>query len=138
MDAGVDRYLLARAADNCAAVEVCLTAICTSSRVPSYKAHPIRRMVDAGLRVCLSCDNLTLSGDPATAASYPLHASYSYAYPSGEVAHLVADCGFTWAEARQIVVNGVHAAFPHGGASAGFIAEFEAEVDRVLREEGVC
>ena len=134
LEQGIDRHLLASAAENDTVIEVCLTAICTSSRVPSYAAHPIRRMLDAGLCVCLSCDNLTLSGDPATAGGYPLHAGYSYAYPSGELAHLVADCGVSWSEARQVVLNGIRAAFPHGGATPTFVAEFEAEVNRVLLE----
>jgi adenosine deaminase len=93
-------------------------------------------MVDAGVRVALSSDNLTLSGDPLVAGAWPLHGELSYAHPAGEVAHLVAHCGFSWAEARELLLTGVRAAFAPE-ADEVFVAEFEAAVDRVLAEEGV-
>lgn len=133
-DSGEESDLLRLAAAANVHVEVCLTSICTPSKCPGYAAHPIRRMVDAGLSVSLSCDNLTLSGDPEYGAAYPLHADSSYAHPSGELAHLVVDCGFSWREAAERVLDGVRAGF---GSDAALVAEFEAEVDRVLREEGL-
>jgi hypothetical protein len=169
-------------------VEVCLTAITTPSKgIPSYAHHPVKRLLAAGVRCALSCDNLLLSGDPGTAgpvdddevtgangvgghaatpepqsagggeragerindggggggggggagavaAVVPGGLGCSYAHPSGEVAHLVADCGASWAEARQVVLEGARAAFvlggPHGSAvrptgAAGSVAGSE-------------
>jgi adenosine deaminase len=137
VEQGEDASLLARCAESGTGVEVCLTSICTASRVPSYSVHPIRQMLDAGVRVSLSVDNLTLSGDPATAGKYPLHAGYSYAHPSGELAHLVADCGFSWVEARQVLLNGLRMAFSGGGVTDAFVDEFREAVDRVLSAEGL-
>ena len=133
---GEAEELLRLAAASGVVIEACLTGNLVRGRVGSYAEHPVRRMVDAGLRVCLNVDNLTLSGDPEYAGAYPLHDELSYSYPSGEVAHLVADCGFTWAEARTLLLNGVHAAFGVEADSA-FVAEFEAALDEVLAEEGL-
>ena len=93
-------------------------------------------MIDAGVRVCLNVDNLTLSGDPMYASCYPLHDDLSYAYPSGEIAHLVADCSFTWAEVKEILMNGVRASF---GADADddFIHQYGYAIDTVLKDEGL-
>ena len=66
---GEDAELLAEVAGQDVLLEVCLTSNCTPSRVPSYAAHPVRRMFDAGVKIALSVDNLTLSGDPVTAAA---------------------------------------------------------------------
>ena len=48
----------------------------------------------------------------------------------------MADCGFSWAEARTLLLNGVHAAFG-AEADGAFVAEFEAALDEVLAEEGL-
>lgn len=133
---GEAEELLRLAAASGVVIEACLTGNLVRGRVRSYAEHPVRRMVDAGLRVCLNVDNLTLSGDPEYAGAYPLHDELSYSYPSGEVAHLVADCGFSWAEARTLLLNGVHAAFG-AEADGAFVAEFEAALDEVLAEEGL-
>ena len=135
-ESGEAASLLARAAELGVTVEACVTGNCTASKVPAYAVHPIRQMFDAGVRVALSCDNLTLSGDPEVVGAYPADGGLLYAHPSGEVAHLVADCGFGWAEAREVLVAGARAAFAPE-ADAAFVAEFAAEVDRVLREEGL-
>ena len=135
-ESGEAASLLARAAELGVTVEACVTGNCAASKVPAYAAHPIRQMFDAGVRVALSCDNLTLSGDPEVVGAYPADGGLLYAHPSGEVAHLVADCGFGWAEAREVLVAGARAAFAPE-ADAAFVAEFAAEVDRVLREEGL-
>lgn len=133
-ETGEAAALLQQAARSGVVVEACLTANLTRSRVTSYAAHPIRQMADAGLAVTLNVDNLTLSGDPEYAAAYPLHGELSYAYPSGELAHLVADCGFSWAEARTLLLAGAKAAF---AADAGFVAEFTDGLDAILIEEGL-
>jgi len=136
VESGESTELLRQAAESGVTVEACITGNLTRSRVLSYKEHPVRQMVDAGVKVCLNVDNLTLSGDPEYAAHYALHDDLSYAYPAGEVAHLIADCGFTWAEARELLVNGARAAFG-ADADSEFIATYASAVDAVLMAEGV-
>jgi hypothetical protein len=50
-------------------VEVCLTSNVGSGKIPSFESHPVMRMLDAGLDVCLNSDNLLLSGSEELEAS---------------------------------------------------------------------
>jgi adenosine deaminase len=152
--------MMERARDLGIVVEVCLTAITTPSKgIHSYQDHPIRRMLAAGVKCALSCDNLLLSGDPNTAGpvDFPSEDNQAaagslingasicingglgvcYAHPSGEVAHLVADCGLPWAEARNVILEGARASFCFGdeGDKQSFVAMFEKELDEALSRE---
>lgn len=133
VDSGASSELLRRYAEQGIHVEVCLTGNVTASRVPSYAAHPIRAMLAAGVRVSLSSDNLTLSGDGAVVGggAYPAEGGYMYAHPSGEVAHAVADCGVGWHAIPELLLNGARASFS-GDATPGFLEAFEAAIAAAL------
>ena len=51
-------------------VESCVTSN-LAWKVRSYEEHPVKRFLDSGLRVCLNCDNLLLSGNEKTGAPTP-------------------------------------------------------------------
>ena len=129
---GAAESLLARAAAAGVSVEVCLTGIITPSRVPAYAQHPIARMLAAGVRPSLSCDNLTLSGDDAIVGrgAYPVEEGYIYCHPSGEIAHAVVDCGLAWAQVRQLLLNGLRASF--SAPPEALVREYEAAIADVL------
>ena len=135
VESGVSSELLRRYAEQGIHVEVCLTGNVTPSRAPSYAAHPIRAMLAAGVRISLSSDNLTLSGDGAIVGggTYPAECGYMYAHPSGEVAHAVADCGVGWNAVRGMLLNGARASFS-GDATPEFMRAFEAAIDAVLAD----
>ena len=94
--------------------------------VQSYETHPVRAMFDAGVRVSLNSDNLLLSGSADRAAS-----------PTGELLRLVEGCGFSWAEAREVLRNGPRAAFLPDEPRAALVEAFDRELDVALRAAGV-
>ena len=100
------------------------TGTITGSSV--YAAHPITGWHAAGLAAALSCDNITLSGTRAISSSSML-------------VHLVVDLGFSWAEAREVLLNGVRAAFlPNtAGAKATLIEGFTRDLDATFRAHGL-
>ena len=57
---------------------------------------------------------------------------------SSQLTHLVMDVGFTWAEARKVLLDGAKAAFLPAEEKEEMVAEFEAELDRVLVGHGVA
>ena len=107
-------------------VEVCLTSNVKPGAGPgwieSYEQHPARKMVNAGVKICLSSDNHLLSG-----------AADRKATPTGEIQHLMSSCDFTFDEVLQILRNGANAAFmPNPAAKADFVARFESELESAL------
>ena len=107
------------------AVEVCLTSNVKPGAgagwIESYEDHPVRKMFDAGVKICLNSDNYLLSG----AAERPAH-------PTGEIQHLMSDCRFTLDEVVQILRNGAESAFVRDDvAKAQFIARFDEALDKV-------
>ena len=125
-----DPELMARVAASNVLVEVCLTSNVKPGAgrgwLESYGAHPVRAMYDAGVCIALSSDNMTLSGDAERAAD-----------AEAELVRLVDLCGFSWAEARQILLNGVRGAFCVPTAERDdFVGEFERALDAVLASAG--
>ena len=53
------------------------------------------------------------------------------AYSTGEVQRLVQDVGFTWDQARQVLLNGVLASFSPG-VDQDWISQYEQRLDAVL------
>lgn len=107
-------------------VEVCLTSNVKpgagSEWIESYEQHPVRKMVNAGVKVCLNSDNHLLSG-----------AADRRATPTGEIQHLMSSCDFTIDEVIQLLRNGVNASFvPNPGDQADLMARFEAELQNAL------
>ncbi len=130
VDLGVDRIghgvtlcqdpkLMNLVADEGITVECCLTSN-VGWKVPSYAVHPIRNMFEAGVKVCINSDNLLLSGSFDRAA-----------YSTGEVQRLVNDVGFTWEQARQVLLNGVMASFSPG-VDEDWISQYKQRLDTVL------
>lgn len=118
-------------------VEVCLTSNVKPGAgegwIESYETHPIRTMVDAGVKVCLNSDNMLLSGG----ADRPAHAT-------GEIEHLMSDCGFSIEEVVTILRNGAEASFVRGddAAKRELLKCFDDEMTRVLEsfeyEDEIC
>ncbi len=111
--------LMARVAAQGIAVECCLTSN-VGWKVPSYAAHPIRKMFDAGVQVCINSDNLLLSGSHDRQAT-----------PTGELNRLVNDAGFSWKEARQVLFNGVSNSFDTG-LDSDWLSNYERGLDQAL------
>ena len=133
LDLGVDRIghgwsmaLDAEVMERCrrqgCVVEICLTSNVKPAAgqgwIGSYESHPVRKMFDAGVKICLNSDNHLLSG-----------AADRRAHPTGEVEHLISDCGFTLEEVFQVLLNGVEASFvKDDAAKAKLLKVFEAEL----------
>ena len=73
-----------------------------------------------------------------SATELPLGAGTRAISSSSQLTHLVMDVGFTWAEARKVLLDGAKAAFLPAEEKAEMVAEFEAELDRVLVGHGVA
>lgn len=126
-------------------VEVCLTSNvgCTNMGL-AYQNHPLLPLLrQHGLRCSLSCDNLLVSGNFITGP----------ARPTSELARFVLDCGGTWQEVKQLIVNGAQQRFEpslmvKAGGGGGkmqpppsqqqdddeFVAAVKEEIDRVYRQ----
>ena len=106
-------------------IEVCLTAV-THWLVTSglYKDHPIRSYFDSGIPVCLSCDNLRLAGKGPNLGTTP----------TDELCYLVAECGFPWADTKEVLLNGVRSSFLPEPEKLKILQEYEKEIDAVLSE----
>lgn len=132
---GEDGRLLDDVAAKRISVEVCISSITTATRLTAYAKHPIKRMRDKGIRCVLGCDNLTLSGDPDFAGQYPMHHDFSYAYPSGELAHLHVDCGLPWVpDIRDILLDSARAGF---ASDQSLVDAFQTELDAALHAAGL-
>ena len=68
----------------------------------------------------INSDNLLLSGTFDRAA-----------YSSGEVQRLVDDVGFSWEQARQVLLNGVKGSFSPG-VDEDWISQYEQRLDEIL------
>ena len=111
--------LRARAAASGTLVEVCMTSNVGSGRVGSFAEHPVRTLLDAGVRCALSSDNLLLSGDAHLVAGATL-----------ELARFVDLVGCSEAEVKEVLLAGARASFCPGAAAVA--VEMEADIDRVL------
>lgn len=119
-----DPRLLATLAEQRIALEVCPTSNVRLGVCPSYAAHPLRRLVDAGCRVTINSDDPVLFGTTLT----------------DEYRHAIVDCGLTVAEVEQTVLTAVTASYlPAEEKQAmrqSFLADFarlRAERDRLDR-----
>ena len=120
--------LRARAAASGTLVEVCMTSNVGSGRVASFAEHPVRTLLDAGVRCALSSDNYLLSGDAHLVAGATL-----------ELARFVEFVGCSEAEVTEILVAGARASFCPGAAALA--DKMEVEIERVLasaRDDGAA
>ena len=76
-------------------LEICPTSNIQCKTQPSYALHPAKKLLDAGLRVCISTDNMTL-------AAVTLEDEYR---------HCIADMGFTPDDLQTMAHFALDAAF---------------------------
>ena len=65
-----DAALLAEIRERDIILEVCPTSNLLLNIYPSYEAHPLRKLLDAGLKVCLNTDDPYFFGVPVTRDEY--------------------------------------------------------------------
>lgn len=112
--------LMQKVSEQDIAVECCLTSN-VGWKVPSYEEHPIRNMFDAGVQVSINSDNLLLSG------SYKRKPT-----PTGELCKLVQDVGFSWEEARAVLLNSVRTSFSTR-LEDDWLMSYEQRLDEALK-----
>ena len=76
-------------------LEICPTSNIQCHTQPSYREHPAKKLLDAGLRLCISTDNMTLA-----AVCLP-----------DEYRHCTQDMGFTPADVKKTLLCAAEAAF---------------------------
>ena len=90
-----DPSLWQRAIDAGVTLEVCPTSNIQCKTQPSYAEHPAKRLLDAGLRVTISTDNMTLAATTL----------------DDEYRHCVDEMGFTCRDLVQMNLYAAEAAF---------------------------
>ncbi len=90
-----DPSLWQRAIDNHVTLEICPTSNIQCRTQPSFEAHPAKKLFDAGVRVCISTDNMSL-------ANTDLDIEYE---------HCVREMGFTEEDLVQMNIYAAEAAF---------------------------
>ena len=76
-------------------LEICPTSNIQCHTQPSYREHPAKKLLDAGVRLCISTDNMTLA-----AVSLP-----------DEYRHCTEDMGFSDADIGKMLVYAAEASF---------------------------
>lgn len=76
-------------------LEICRRATSQCHTQPSYRAHPAKKLLDAGLRLCINTDNMTLA-----AVNLP-----------DEYRHCTQDMGFVPEDLKKTLVYAAEAAF---------------------------
>ena len=76
-------------------LEICPTSNIQCHTQPSYREHPAKKLLDAGLRLCISTDNMTL-------AAVNLEEEYR---------RCVEDMGFTRQDLGKMLAFAAEAAF---------------------------
>lgn len=113
-----DPELVAHLRRNGIACDVCPTSNVRLGVYPTYSAHPLRQLWDAGVVV-------TVNSDDPPLFNTSLNAEYE---------HLVMDFGFTADELEQISLNGIRASLLPPNKKARLQAEFRAEFARLRTE----
>lgn len=98
----------------------------TRRRLRSYMEHPALALIALRARVALCCGDLLLSGGSQRPCD-----------PSSEIAHLVAHCGFGWADAREVLLDGAKASFLPPHLREGLLARYEHLLDAALAAHGL-
>lgn len=104
-----DQALVAHLVAEQTPLEVCPTSNICLGVYPSYAAHPLKALVEMGLRVTLNSD------DPAL---------FNTALVD-EYAHAVEDCGLTLAQLEGVGLNAVRAAYLPAAQKNALLGEFE-------------
>ena len=97
-------------------LEICPTSNVRLGVYESYAAHPLRRLLQAGVCVTINSD------DPALFETTL----------NDEYVHAVQDCGLSLDQLRQVGLNAVRASYLPEPDKSHMLAMFEAEYTRVL------
>ena len=97
-------------------LHVCPTSNVRLGCAPSHREHPLRALVDAGVRCTVNADNPLLFGTDITA----------------EYGHLVHDMGFTPREVAELAKNGFRASLWSPEQVAAACAEIDASLEELL------
>jgi aminodeoxyfutalosine deaminase len=88
---------------------------------PSYAAHPLRQLVEAGARV-------TINSDDPVLFNTTLNAEYR---------HAVQDCGLSVPQLEHVALNAVRVSYLPDDRKATLLATFEDAYRRLRREHGI-
>lgn len=94
-------------------LEICPTSNIQCRTQPSYALHPAKKLLDMGVRVCISTDNMTLAATTL----------------DEEYAHCVNEMGFTRRDLLQMNRYAAEAAFLSEQERAALIAVFQGAMD---------
>lgn len=111
-----DPALVAYLAEHQIPLEVNPTSNICLGVYPSYQAHPLRRLLEAGVCVTVNSD------DPALFCTTL----------NDEYLHAVQDCGLSLDQLRQVGLNAVRASYLPEPDKARLLATFEAEYARIM------
>jgi adenosine deaminase len=89
---------------------------------PSYQAHPLRWLVEAGVCVTINSDDPALFNTTL----------------SDEYLHAVQDCGLSVDQVEHVALNAVRACYLPASQKAAMIAAFEAEYARLRKQHGIA
>lgn len=88
---------------------------------PSYQAHPLRRLVEAGVCVTINTDDPALFNTTL----------------NDEYRHAVQDCDLSVDQLVELALNGVQASYLPEAAKVQMLDTFRQEIDQLRQEHGV-
>jgi aminodeoxyfutalosine deaminase len=106
-----DAELLRHLVENKITLEVCPTSNLALHVCPSYEAHPLRRLVEAGCRVTINTDDPALFGTNL----------------NDEYRHAVEDCGLTLDQLETAALNAVRACHAPTEQKDAWLSSFRNE-----------
>ena len=107
-----DPALVQEAIERGVTLEVCPTSNIQCHTQPSYAEHPAKRLLDAGLRLTIHTDNMTL-------AAVDLQDEYR---------HCIQDMGFTEEDLKKTIMYAAEAVFLPENEKAALIARVKARL----------
>ncbi|MBI3449404.1 MAG: adenosine deaminase [Acidobacteria bacterium] len=119
ISAAADRSLLRRLARDGVTLEVCPTSNLMTRAVPSLRRHPLRALIDAGVRVSLGSDDRSIFGTTLRR----------------EIALAVGALGVGEDEIPRLMVHAAEASFTSGDARRRLAARIRAAARRGTRRE---
>lgn len=116
-----DAALVAYLAENQTPLEVNPTSNLCLQVYPSYEAHPLKALLDAGCLVTINSDDPPLFNTTLT----------------DEYRHAVSDCGLTIAQLEKTVLDALRVSYLDESTKTGLISTFEADFTRLRGEHDV-
>ena len=89
-------------------LELCPTSNLDTGMFPSYSDYPLRRLMDAGIRVSINTDNMTISG--TTLADEWRHMIDAFELTDEEIRHILHDsvvASFAPEDVKQRLFNAI-------------------------------